>query len=326
MFECIRCNRKPTAEDKEDEEVGQSKEAVKSLTAQIKDIVLKFTGASCKRSGSYRKGPRSSPKSVENSEGVRYPYMGGVTSGSTPPWELGGNYSNGNQTPRVQEPVVVEPEAVAEEEIGNKVWVAQVEPGVDVTFVSLPGGGNDLKRIRFNREMFDKWQAQVWWGENYDRIRELYNVQRFNRQALNTPTPSEDEQKDSSNPRNHQTARDSPVAAWLNNDSMPRNQYYSTSGFTTGQGSSSNQEMHAAGSSMEASRASSKDEQFFSNAVGIESEWIEQVEPGVFVTIRQLPDGNKELRRIRFSRERFGDEDARKWWEENRERVQVQYM
>lgn len=41
--------------------------------------------------------------------------------------------------------------------------------------------------------MFDKWQAQRWWGENYDRILELYNVQRFNQQALQTPARSEDE-------------------------------------------------------------------------------------------------------------------------------------
>lgn len=40
--------------------------------------------------------------------------------------------------------------------------------------------------------MFDKWQAQRWWGENYDRIMELYNVQRFNCQALDTPSRSED--------------------------------------------------------------------------------------------------------------------------------------
>lgn len=30
-----------------------------------------------------------------------------------------------------------------------KEWVAQVEPGVLITFVSLPQGGNDLKRIQF---------------------------------------------------------------------------------------------------------------------------------------------------------------------------------
>lgn len=44
-----------------------------------------------------------------------------------------------------------------------------------------------------SREMFDKWQAQRWWGENYDKIVELYNVQKFNRQALQTPARSEDQ-------------------------------------------------------------------------------------------------------------------------------------
>lgn len=38
---------------------------------------------------------------------------------------------------------------VLEEEKEPKEWVAQVEPGVLITFVSLPSGGNDLKRIRF---------------------------------------------------------------------------------------------------------------------------------------------------------------------------------
>ena len=46
--------------------------------------------------------------------------------------------------------------------------------------------------------MFNKWQAQRWWAENYDKVMELYNVQRFNRQAVPLPTPprSEDEVKD----------------------------------------------------------------------------------------------------------------------------------
>lgn len=35
------------------------------------------------------------------------------------------------------------------EEDEPKEWVAQVEPGVLITFVSLPDGGNNLKRIRF---------------------------------------------------------------------------------------------------------------------------------------------------------------------------------
>lgn len=46
-----------------------------------------------------------------------------------------------------------------------------------------------------SRDMFNKYQAQRWWTENYDRIMELYNVQRLNRQAFPLPTPprSEDE-------------------------------------------------------------------------------------------------------------------------------------
>ncbi|PNX92141.1 hypothetical protein L195_g016333 [Trifolium pratense] len=289
---------------------------------QIKDMVLKLKGAD-----------KSGLKSSTNSEGVQYPYMGGLGSGSTPLWDanLAGGRSDqgfiggtsGNTTPRVQEPVV----AVVEEVDGNKEWVAQVEPGVDVTFVSLPDGGNDLRRIRFNRDMFDKWQAQVWWGENFDRLRELYNVQTFNRQALNniTPPPSEDEQRDSAAYWRLHTGGDIPMAGWFN-DSAERNQYYNPARFTMGQGSSSQQQIHAAGSSMEASRTSSKDELSFSNASEIESEWLEQVEPGVFVTIRQLPDGSKEIRRIRFSRQRFGDEEARKWWEDNRERVNAEFL
>lgn len=42
----------------------------------------------------------------------------------------------------------VEPVVLLEEN-EPKEWVAQVEPGVLITFVSLPRGGNDLKRIRF---------------------------------------------------------------------------------------------------------------------------------------------------------------------------------
>lgn len=35
------------------------------------------------------------------------------------------------------------------EESEPKEWVAQVEPGVVITFVSLPRGGNDLKQMKF---------------------------------------------------------------------------------------------------------------------------------------------------------------------------------
>lgn len=57
-------------------------------------------------------------------------------------------------------------------------------------------------------------------------------------------------------------------------------------------------------SSMEASRTttSSRDEPSISisNASDIEAEWVEEDEPGVYITIRQLVDGTRELRRVRF--------------------------
>lgn len=239
-------------------------------------------------------------------------------------------------------------EVVLEDEDEPKEWMAQVEPGVQITFVSLPHGGNDLKRIRFSREMFNKWQAQRWWGENYDRIMELYNVQRFNRQALNTPGRSEDGRD--SNYTRLGSARESPMMTpSVNKEWTPRN-YYKPSGTknyfpveSLDQGSSQHynnnagSSAYAAGgpkgdmmSSMEPSRTttSSRDEASvsISNASDIESEWVEQDEPGVYITIRQLADGTRELRRVRFSREKFGEVHAKLWWETNRDRIQAQYL
>lgn len=37
-----------------------------------------------------------------------------------------------------------------------------------------------------------------------------------------------------------------------------------------------------------------------SNASDLETEWVEQDEPGVYITIRSLPGGTRELRRVRF--------------------------
>lgn len=37
-----------------------------------------------------------------------------------------------------------------------------------------------------------------------------------------------------------------------------------------------------------------------SNASDFDNEWVEQDEPGVYITIRALPGGKKELRRVRF--------------------------
>ena len=57
-----------------------------------------------------------------------------------------------------------------------------------------------------------------------------------------------------------------------------------------------------AGSSMEPPRPTtdSINEPSVSNAGDMEAEWIEEDEPGVYITIRQLADGTRELRRVRF--------------------------
>lgn len=50
-------------------------------------------------------------------------------------------------------------------------------------------------------------------------------------------------------------------------------------------------------SSREADRSG---ELSITNASDMETEWVEQDEPGVYLTIRALPGGSRELRRVRF--------------------------
>ncbi|KAK8492996.1 hypothetical protein V6N12_037524 [Hibiscus sabdariffa] len=56
-----------------------------------------------------------------------------------------------------------------------------------------------------------------------------------------------------------------------------------------------------------------------------ENEWIEQDEPGVYITLILLPGGAKDLKRVRFSKKWFSEKQAEQWWAENRARVYKQY-
>lgn len=135
---------------------------------QIKDMALKFSGAyrqckPCTGSSSYKKGHRPYPDFDTISEGVPYPYLGPGSASSTPAWDFTssshhpGAGSNtrftgvlrGDQTPGGVSISAQSCDVVLEDEDEPKEWMAQVEPGVHITFVSLPHGGNDLKRIRF---------------------------------------------------------------------------------------------------------------------------------------------------------------------------------
>jgi len=99
------------------------------------------------------------------------------------------------------------------------------------------------------------------------------------------------------------SGHDSPMHSMSLKDWTPRN-HYKPSGNNPSEAmdqGGGGQNFHAA-SSVEASRTttSSRDERSMSNASDLETEWIEQDEPGVYITIRQLADGTKELRRVRF--------------------------
>lgn len=370
MLTCIACNKQLNnngslrQEEEEAVHTPSTKQAIKALTAQIRDMAVKASGAykSCRPCSGSSNGNknRKYADSDMGSDSARFnwAYRRTGSSNSTPRmWgkEMEGGrvkgLSSGEGTPasvsgRTESVVFME-------EDEPKEWIAQVEPGVLITFVSLPQGGNDLKRIRFSREMFNKWQAQRWWAENYDKVMELYNVQRFNQQAVPFPTPPRSEDESSK----IESARDSPVTPPLSKERAPRHFHhplgmgYSSSDSldrhqmqshpcyeTSGLASTPNLSTISAPkteerSSIDASaRTSSLGEEdhsgefSISNASDMETEWVEQDEPGVYITIRSLPGAARELRRVRFSREKFGEMHARLWWEENRARIQEQYL
>lgn len=96
------------------------------------------------------------------SDRFHYAYRrAGMSSGSTPlaaapEFELEMRLkaiSSADRTPSVSGRTEASSEAASafleDSQEEPKEWVAQVEPGVLITFLSLSQGGNDLKRIRF---------------------------------------------------------------------------------------------------------------------------------------------------------------------------------
>ncbi|XP_042398210.1 protein Brevis radix-like 1 isoform X1 [Zingiber officinale] len=384
--------------DPDDEDVADgdatpsTRQAIKALTSQIRDMALKASGGyrHCKPCAGAAAGSRRRPhrrrgyadsEVGSGSERFRYAYQrAGMSSESTPRAAALERevevrlkaISIGERTPSVSGRTEAASAFLEESEEEPKEWVAQVEPGVLITFLSIPQGGNDLKRIHFSREMFNKWQAQRWWAENCDKVIELYNVQRFNRQIvpLSTLRRSEDEVKEECQicskedsfatpplgkellPHNlHRPLMGDGGIGYSSSDSFDQHQgcrghslghprharhYYDSGCLTSTPKRSSISGARTETSSMDASvrTCSSPDEVehsgeisvSISNASDLNREWVEEDEPGVYITIRELPGGIRELQRIRFSRERFGEMAARLWWEENRTRIQEEYL
>ncbi|KNA09842.1 hypothetical protein SOVF_149880 [Spinacia oleracea] len=136
----------------EAEKSRAAKEIINSLTAQLKEMSEKLQGgkgASSKLdffvqySGSFRKVSDENLLSPKNESSIN---MDALTT-------------NG---------------AKAQPEKTERV--VQDEPGVYITLSSLPGGSNELKRLRFSRKRFSEGQAEKWWAENSSRVCERHNI------------------------------------------------------------------------------------------------------------------------------------------------------
>lgn len=125
------------------------------LYKQIKDMVLKLSGA-FKKSKSI-KGKKGNTGIHSISEGLPSPntgdeslrpspYIGDDQSlRSTPAWDFTvSNYHGGGGILTEGGDIVLEDVDIVAQE-----WKGEVEPGVHITFVSLPNGVNHLKRVRF---------------------------------------------------------------------------------------------------------------------------------------------------------------------------------
>lgn len=127
---------------------------------QIKEMAQKLKPcAGSTTFTSYKKGSSHPfPEFDTISEGIRYPYTMPASTNSTPAWDFSNSMhhrvtgtSMASNTGHVcgGRPSVTAEDMLVNGEDGSKEWMAQVEPGVHITFASLPNGGNDLRRIRF---------------------------------------------------------------------------------------------------------------------------------------------------------------------------------
>lgn len=123
-------------------------------------MVLKFSGSNRQCKGSSSSSLRSKSFHQQHRQGSSYTYEDAAeygrmraASSTTPTWDLRSVNELESRLKDKWVPSVSSTAAedvVLEEDSEPKEWMAQVEPGVHITFVSLPGGaGNELKRIRF---------------------------------------------------------------------------------------------------------------------------------------------------------------------------------
>uniref|UniRef100_A0A0D9XXM6 BRX domain-containing protein n=1 Tax=Leersia perrieri TaxID=77586 RepID=A0A0D9XXM6_9ORYZ len=190
-------------------------------------------------------------------------------------------------------------------------WEAEPEPGVVLTLAARRDGvGNRLRRIRFSEEAFDPSAAQCWWARNHHRIAELYTLVADDSDDTSddamlpaTPCQSEAEEEEE--------------------EESSRSPSTSNSTFSGGGESAGTVGSPILGLVTDASVAGDRNPS--PAAAEAWREWVEEYEPGVFITVRAYTGHRLELRCVELSRERFGEVKARVWWEENKARLHHLY-
>ncbi|KAI3935694.1 hypothetical protein MKW98_022702 [Papaver atlanticum] len=206
MLTCIACSKQQlpgggtgstTLHEQEDDdttETPRTKQAVKTLSAQRLGFSILDQGHCVEGVGAYK---NCKPFSGLSNQHVNYAdsdngsaserlhrtyHRPGSGSSSSTPRQWGKEMearlkglSSGEGTPPSRSGKTESIVLMDEED--SKELVAQVELGVLITFVSMPEGGNDLKRIRFSRGMhvlYIKFTFRTWQTRNFTiRIRSL---------------------------------------------------------------------------------------------------------------------------------------------------------
>ncbi|KAH8971628.1 hypothetical protein BDL97_02G153300 [Sphagnum fallax] len=211
----------------------------------------------------------------------------------------------------------------------GKEWFSQVELGVFITFVTLSNGCNAFKRIRFSRDIFSKKEAESWWTENGNRVRAIYNVPPFQHTVTNDRiSSSEDETSGASA---YATPAYSPRGSQVlsRGDSMKssRKGFSSAEVLALRDGTGTIKAAAVTDDRPDESEARESDECSENTCdERDENSWVEEDVPGVYLTLMNLPGGRRDLKRVRFSREKFTEKQAKIWWDENRSRIHMQYM
>ncbi|GLJ56110.1 hypothetical protein SUGI_1204530 [Cryptomeria japonica] len=303
MLACIACSKRLNDSIDEDGSATPrspaSREAIKNLTAQIKEMALKVSGSYrySKPSGLSREGQLRFMLESELAGSESATPSGGASTSARPSNVLSSSKidllrssnSSSNGTPKFNN--ASEPMEGEEPDDECKEWISHVEPGVIITLISLEGGENQLKRIRFSRELFNKRQAQLWWTENQEKVLELYNIRPNTKGENGGDIPrSRGEERDG----NVQEARDAnilpirPVSATSSHEADRSDDLQSCS---------DKYSMHSATNSSEQDEEQEQEQEQ-------EAEWVEEDEPGVYITIYSSPSGAREVKRVRFSREK----------------------